>query len=57
MACISKRRGKWVVDYRDTSGKRIRETIDGNRDDAKQKLAEVLKDEGQVTETNKTFKD
>jgi len=57
MACISKRRGKWVVDYRDTSGKRIRETIDGNRDDAKQKLSEVLKDEGQVTETKQTFKD
>jgi len=57
MACISKRRGKWVVDYRDASGKRYRETIAGNRDDAKQKLSEVLKDEGQVTETKKTFKD
>jgi len=55
MACISKRRGKWVVDYRDASGKRFRETIDGNRDDAKQKLSEVLKDEGQVTDTKKTF--
>ena len=57
MACISKRRGRWVVDYRDTSGKRYRETIDGNRDDAKQRLSEVLKDEGQVTETKQTFKD
>jgi len=55
MACISKRRGRWVVDYRDASGKRFRESVDGNRDDAKLKLGEILKDEGQVVETKQTF--
>jgi len=57
MACISKRRGKWVVDWRDTSGKRHRDTVEGNRDDAKRRLSEVLKDEGQVTETKQTFQE
>ena len=42
MACIKKRRGKWVVDYRDTSGKRHWVTVDGNRDDAEQMMARIL---------------
>ena len=42
MACIKKRRGKWVVDYRDTSGKRHWETVEGNRDDAEQRLAQIV---------------
>ena len=57
MACISKRSGRWVVDYRDALGKRHRDTIDGNRDDAKRRLSEVLKDGGQVMETKQTFKE
>ncbi len=35
MACIRKRRGKWVIDYRDASGKRRWETAEGNRKDPK----------------------
>ena len=31
---ISKRRGRWVLDYRDASGVRKWVTIDGNRKDA-----------------------
>ena len=42
MACIKKRRGKWVVDYRDTEGKRHWLTVDGNREDAEQMMARVL---------------
>ena len=57
MACISKRRGVWVVDWRDASGKRHRDTVKGNRDDAKQRLSEVLKDGSQVVETKQTFKE
>jgi len=55
MACIAKRRGVWVVDWRDALGKRHRDAVEGNRDDAKKRLAEVLKGEGQTVETKKTF--
>ncbi len=57
MACIRKRRGVWVVDYRDASGKRRRQTIKGNRDDAKERLSQVLKDEDRVEEAKQTFKE
>jgi hypothetical protein len=30
MACVRKWRGAWVVDWRDPSGKRFIETVDGN---------------------------
>jgi len=42
MACIKKRRGKWVVDYRDTSGKRHWITVDGGREDAELELARIV---------------
>ena len=38
MACVSKRRGKWVADYRDHTGKRHWETF-GTRKAAEQELA------------------
>lgn len=43
MACVRKYRDKWVVDWRDPTGKRFIETIDGGREDAEQKLAEIIK--------------
>ena len=47
MACISKRRGKWVVDYRDTTGRRRWVTCDTKRD-ADRVLADRLRESGQV---------
>ena len=41
MACIKKRRGKWVVDYRDSSGKRRWETKP-NKKAAQDRLAEII---------------
>jgi integrase len=41
MACIAKRRGKWVVDYRDSKGKRHCETK-ADKKAAKDRLAEIL---------------
>jgi hypothetical protein len=57
MACTVKRRGVWVVDYRDALGRRRRETVKGNRDDANKRLAEILKGEGRVIETKRTLKE
>jgi integrase len=42
MACVRKWRGKWVVDWRDPTGKRFIETVEGNRDDAERRLGEVV---------------
>jgi len=42
MACVRKWRGKWIVDWRDPAGKRNIETVDGNREDAARRLAEVV---------------
>jgi len=42
MACIKKRRGKWVVDYRDTEGHRRWVTVEGNREDAEQVLGKII---------------
>jgi hypothetical protein len=38
---ISKRRGRWVLDYRDASGVRKWVTIDGNRKDAETEMAKL----------------
>src|SRR5262245_19728550 len=43
MACVRKWRGKWVVDWRDPSGKRFIETVEGDRDAAKRRLGEILR--------------
>jgi len=42
MACIRKRRNKWVIDFRDQTGKRRWETIGGSKRDAELLLAERL---------------
>jgi integrase len=43
MACIRKRRGKWVVDYRDAVGKRRWKTIEGTRKEADEELARIVR--------------
>ncbi len=55
MACIRKRRGRWIIDYRDASGKRRWETIEGNRADAEEKLARIISDGKPVRNTKLTF--
>jgi integrase len=45
MACIKKRRSKWVVDYRDTQGRRKWETKP-NKKAAQERLAEILQSQG-----------
>ncbi|MDH3442636.1 MAG: site-specific integrase [Deltaproteobacteria bacterium] len=57
MACVRKWRGKWVVDWRDPSGKRFIETVDGDRDAAKRRLGEILKTGEQAASKRLTFKD
>ncbi len=44
MACIKKRRGKWVVDWRDTQGRRHWETKP-DKEMAKKRLAEIIQAE------------
>lgn len=46
MACVRKRRNKWVLDYRDQRGERHWETVDGNRKEADQLLAQRLQEVG-----------
>jgi len=55
MACIRKRRGKWMVDYRDASGKRRWETIEGNRKDAEDRLAKIIASGRRVIDTKRTL--
>ena len=59
MACIRKRRGKWILDYRDQHGKRHWETVEGNRKDAEKVLADRIQEIGkgdyQSVKDQKTF--
>lgn len=59
MACIRKRRGKWVLDYRDQHGERHWETVEGSRKDAESVLADRIKEIGkgeyQSVKDQKTF--
>ena len=57
MACVRKWRGSWVVDWRDPSGKRSIETVDGGRDSAERRLAEVVSTGKQSASKKLTFKD
>jgi len=57
MACIRKRRGRWVIDYRDASGKRRWETVEGNRKDAEERLAKIFASGKRVINTKQAFKD
>jgi integrase len=57
MACVRKWRDKWVVDWRDPSGKQFIETVDGDRDAADRRLAEVVHTGKQPASKRLTFKD
>ncbi|MBI3001973.1 MAG: site-specific integrase [Deltaproteobacteria bacterium] len=57
VACVRKWRGKWLVDWRDPSGKRFIETVDGDRDAAKRRLGEVLKAGEKSASKRLMFKD
>src|SRR5262245_25823222 len=56
MACIKKRRGKWVVDYRDASGRRMWET-QPDKKSAQDRLAEILKSPSPIITDNRTVKE
>ncbi len=56
MACIRKRRGKWVIDYRDTNGKRCWETVEGNREDAELRMSEIIGGGKKPVNRRATFK-
>jgi integrase len=58
MACIKKRRGKWVVDYRDHQGRRRWETL-GDKKSAQDRLSEILKGQGSgpIVEESRTFQE
>ena len=57
MACIRKRRGRWVIDYRDASGKRRWETVEGNRKDADDRLSKIIASGKRVVDTKRTFQE
>ena len=61
MACIRKRRNKWVLDYRDHHGKRRWETVSGTRKNADKLLAkrvqEIGKGEYQAEREQMTFQE
>ena len=42
MACVRKRRGKWVIDFYDQFGDRHWETVGTNKKEAEEKLAEKM---------------
>ncbi len=56
MACIRKRRGKWMIDYQDASGKRRWETTEGNRKDAEERMAKIIV-KGKPVDTKLTFQE
>src|SRR5262249_11290399 len=56
MACIKKRRGKWVVDYRDSQGRRHWETKDDKKA-AQDRLSEILKGKDIDIADNRTFEE
>ena len=56
MACVRKWRGKWVVDWRDDGGKRYIEAR-ADKDDAEQRLAEIIKGGKKPVNNKQTFKE
>src|SRR5690349_4519685 len=61
MACVRKRRGKYVLDYYDQNGTRRWETTDGNKKEAElllaQRLQEVDRGEYQARDDQPLFDD
>jgi len=56
MACVRKWRGKWVVDWRDDGGKRYIEAR-ADKDDAEQRLAEIIKGGKKPVNNKQTFQE
>jgi len=56
MACVRKWRDNWVVDWYDENKKRHIEKIEGGREDAEKRLAEVIKGGKKSPNNNQTFK-
>ncbi|MBI4523938.1 MAG: site-specific integrase [Deltaproteobacteria bacterium] len=54
MACIRKRRGKWVIDYYDAAGKRRWETVAGTRKDAEERMAKIVSGGRRAIDTKRT---
>jgi len=57
MACIKKKRGKWTIDYRDVTGRRRWETVQGTRKDAEDRLAKIIGSGYKVVDSKRTFED
>lgn len=57
MACTKNRRGKWVLDYRDVTGRRRWETVQGTRKDAEDRLAKIIGSGYKVIDSKRTFED
>ncbi len=57
MACVRKWRGKWVVDWYDENKKRHIEKVEGGREDAEKRLAEVIKGGKKSPKNNQPFKE
>src|SRR5262249_44622172 len=56
MACVRKWRGKWVVDWRDPSGKRFIEAA-ADKSAAENRLAEVIKTGKAPSNKRETFRE
>jgi integrase len=57
MACVRRHRGVWVCDWRDPSGKRYIETVDGDRAAAERRLAEIIRTGKQSANKRLTFEE
>ncbi len=57
MACVRKWRDSWVVDWYDENKKRHIDKVEGGREDAERKLAEVIKGGKKSPTNNQTFKE
>jgi integrase len=55
MACVRKWRGKWVVDWRDETSKRHIEAVEGDRETAEGRLAEIIKGGKKPVNNKQTF--
>jgi integrase len=57
MACITTKHGKQIIDYYDSNKKRHQVKVDGTKEDALIRLAEILKGGKKPVNTKKSFKD
>jgi hypothetical protein len=57
MACITTKHGKQIIDYYDSSKKRHQVKVEGAKEDALIRLAEILKGGKKPVNTKKLFKE